>query len=187
MSVRHRFRQPFTIAAAALLAACADKSVLAPDPERAPQAVPKAPAASVEVNTAIAELRRVTAKYHDVAVAVADGFSPVFTSCEEREGEVPIAIPYAHLDRLLDGVLDPSLPDALLYEPGKDGTLKLVGVEMVLPYPFWTAAEPPRFLGVPLQREDELGVFGLHIWIWRHSPNGMFSIDNPRVSCDAVS
>jgi hypothetical protein len=186
MSVRHRFRRPIAFAAAALLAACADKSVLGPDPERAPQAGLRAPAASVEVNTAIAELRRVTAPYHDVRAAVADGFFPVFASCEAREGEVPIAIPYAHLDRLLDGVLDPSLPDALLYEPGIDGQLKLVGVEMVLPYPFWTAAEPPRFLGVPLQREDELGVFGLHIWIWRHSPNGMFSIDNPRVSCDVV-
>ena len=186
MSVRHRLRHSVAIAAAAVLTACADNAPLAPEPGQ-PRAPMRAPAASVEVNNAIAELRRVTAKYHDIAVAEADGFFRVTPSCEEREGEVPIAIAYAHLGRLLDGVLDPSLPDALLYEPGKNGQMTLVGVEMVMPYPLWASAQPPQFLGVPLQAEDELGVFGLHIWIWRHSPNGMFSIHNPRVSCDAVS
>ena len=61
--------------------------------------------------------------------------------------------------------------------------MTLVAVEMVMPYPLWTAVEPPRFLGVALQREDELGVWGLHVWIWRHNPDGMFAARNPRVSC----
>ena len=178
-----RFRRGVVLGAAVGLAACADATPVAP--ERA-QPAARTPMMNVELNTALAELRRVTAKYHDLAAAEADGFFRVTPSCEEREGEVPVAIAYAHLGRLLDGVLDPSLPDALLYEPAGNDQLKLVGVEMVMPYPLWASAQPPQFLGVPLQREDELGVFGLHVWIWRHSPNGMFSIHNPRVSCDAT-
>ena len=184
MTRYHQFPWPLAIAAALTLTACADGTPVDAVRGLAPHAPQTTLSASADDNTTIAELRRVTAKYHDVAAATADGFVAVVAGCEEREGETRVAIPYASLARILDGVLDPSLPDALLYEPARDGKHKLVGVEMVIPYPLWSAAQPPTFLGVPLQREDELGVFGLHIWIWRHNPNGMFAVDNPRVSCD---
>jgi len=29
-------------------------------------------------------------------------------------------------------------------------------------------------------------VFGLHVWVWRHNPEGMFATTNPNVSCDAA-
>jgi hypothetical protein len=134
---------------------------------------------------ALAELRRATAAYHNVNAAIADGFIQV-VECEDRPGEGPVGIVYGNLDRL-DGILDPSQPEALLYEPDKDGRLRLVGAELAIPFPLWTAEDPPEFLGVPFQREEELGVFGLHIWIWRHNPDGMFAIRNPRVSCQSES
>ena len=187
MFLHHCFRRSLTIAGTAAVAGCVDTTPVAPSSERAPQVVTTPQlAASVEFNTTIAELRRVTARYHNIAAAEADGFVRITPACEEREGEVPVAIVYGHFGRVLDGALDPSLPDGLLYEPGDNDKMKLVGVEMVMPYPLWASAEPPRFLGVPLQREDEFGVFGLHIWIWRHSPNGLFSVENPRVSCEAA-
>lgn len=142
--------------------------------------------AAAEYNRALAQLRRATARYHDVDAALADGFIPV-GECEVHEGESPAGIPYANLDYLLDGVLDPSRPDALLYEPGADGGVTLVGVELAMPYPLWSAAEPPEFLGHEFRREDEMGVFGLHIWLWRSNPDGLFAWGNPRVSCEPES
>ena len=183
MSGRARIVYPLTLAVTLSVGACADGTPFAPNADVGALPARAALAASSNHNAVIAELRRATARYHNVAVALAEGFVPVVAECEEREGEVRVAIPYANIGRLLDGVLDPSSPDALLYEPSDNGKLKLVGVEMVMPYPLWAAAQAPQFLGVPLQREDELGVFGLHVWIWRHSPEGMFSVANSRVSC----
>src|SRR5688572_20001667 len=135
MRVRARTRFPLALAVALTAAGCADGTPLAPKPPSVPPSAVLA--ANAEHNAVIAGLRRATARYHDVAAAVADGFVPVVAECEEREGEVRVAIPYASIPRLLDGLLDPSLPDALLYEPSGDGKLKLVGVEMVMPYPLW--------------------------------------------------
>lgn len=142
--------------------------------------------AAAEYNRALAKLRRATARYHNVDAALADGFIPV-GECEIHEGESPGGIPYANLEYLFDGVLDPSRPDALLYEPGADGSVTLVGVELAMPYPLWSAAEPPEFLGHEFRREDEMGVFGLHIWLWRSNPDGLFAWGNPRVSCEPES
>lgn len=142
---------------------------------------PNLAAPSATVSAALAALRRATARYHDVAAAVADGFIQV-TDCEQRDGETPVAAVYANLSRF-DGVIELSKPEALLYEPRKNGKLTLVGVELVIPYSAWNGAAPPQFLGVPFQPEDEFGVWGLHVWVWRHNPNGVFAVHNPTVSC----
>jgi hypothetical protein len=83
--------------------------------------------------------------------------------------------------RILDGQIDPSTPDALIYEPHEDG-LKLVGVEFAV---LDAGQDAPKFMGATFQREDEFGVFGLHVWVWRDNPNGLFAETNPRVSCGA--
>jgi len=163
--------------------------VLAPlsptdDTELASSPVATLPA-SADFNRSLVELRRATARYHDINAAIADGF--VFLhACEQRPGEGAVGIVYVHPARL-DGILDPSQPEALLYEPGNNGQLKLVGAELVIPLSVWTEENPPEFLGAQFQPEEEFGVFGLHVWIWRHNPNGMFAPGNPRVSCEIDS
>jgi hypothetical protein len=87
------------------------------------------------------------------------------------------------MQRLLDGAIDPSLPDGLIYEPRTNSPPQLVAVEFAVPYALWTGSQPPTFLGATFQREDEFGVFGLHVWIWRDNPNGLFAETNPNVSC----
>jgi hypothetical protein len=172
------------IAAAAILplTACADDGPIAPDQELAPSAQLALLPAEAQYNKALSQLRRATARYHDVNAAVADGYV-LLHECEERPGEGPVGILYVHFDRLLDGLIDPAKPDALLYEPGRNGKLTLTAAELAIPYALWTGAEPPEFLGASFQPEDEFGVFALHIWIWRHNPDGMFALTNPRVSC----
>jgi hypothetical protein len=89
---------------------------------------------------------------------------------------------YYHPRRLLDGAIDPALPDALIYEPRADGEPRLVGVEFAIPN---TGQATPTLLGATFQREDEFGVFALHAWVWKHNPEGLFAETNRNVSCGA--
>jgi hypothetical protein len=177
----HSIRKLLTLTAVAALGACADESSVAPTPEQSSQ-VQMAATTGNSGDNAIATLRRVTARYHNLDAAIADGFV-LLHPCEEREGEGPVGAVYAHFGRVLDGVIDPQLPDALVYEPSQNGKPKLVAVEFAQPYPF--APQAPTFMDATFQREDEFGVWALHIWVWRSNPEGMFAESNPRVSCDA--
>lgn len=164
------------ITAALFLVGCAGEAPLAPATETAISA------RAVGNVDPIETIRRVTARYHDLDAAVADGF--VFLhGCETRPEEGPAGVLYVHFDRLLDGVIDPSKPDALLYEPRRNGPPKLLGVELAIPYPMWTSAEPPHFMGAQFQTEDEFGVYGLHVWAWTQNPEGMFAEANPNIRC----
>jgi hypothetical protein len=165
-----RLCSALTIAAAA---ACSDATLTSePEALRASSAVTD--------GDVLATLRRVTAEYHRLEVAMADGFV-LLHPCESRPGEGPVGIVYVHFARLLDGVIDPALPDALIYEPASNGQVKLVGVEFAIPYGM--APQPPTFMGAQFQPEDEFGVYALHAWVWRENPEGMFAETNPRVSC----
>jgi hypothetical protein len=174
-----------TLAAlATLLAACVDQPPLAPvsDEWTTPQLTSLPQAA--EAATTVATLRRVTARYHNLDAALADGF--VFLHpCEERPGEGPVGTVYVNFERASDGVIDPELPDALVYAPSRNGRPKLAAVELVMPYDLWEEEEAPIFLGESFEEEDEFGVFGLHVWVWLNNPNGLLAESNPRVSCEA--
>ena len=162
------------LALAMLLGACADRVPTAPA-----AAAPRAAAQAATIGATLATLRRVTARYHDLDVAIADGFV-LLHPCESRPGEGPVGIVYVHFGRVLDGAVDPELPDALIYEPNAHGRPRLVGVEFAV----LDAGQPaPTFLGQAFQPEEEFGVWALHAWVWRENPEGMFAETNPRVSC----
>lgn len=167
------------LTAVATLAACADEPALAPQVEESLQTEMMKPRRD-ESDNALATLRRVTARFHDIDAALAEGFV-LLHPCEERPGEGPVGAVYAHFGRVLDGVIDPKKPDALIYEPTTNGKPRLVGVEFAQPYAF--AAQPPTFMGQTFQPEDEFGVWALHVWVWRNNPEGMFAESNPNVSC----
>jgi hypothetical protein len=189
--LRSLVRSLVLVPAAALLAACGDKQPLAP------QAQPENPAqletlsadypairGHAEKLRSLALLLLSTARYHNLEVAKAEGF--VFLhGCENRPDEGPVGTVYVHMGRLTDGKIDPLKPEALIYEPLKNGRFRLVGVELAMPYPLWTQSRPPEFLGESFQREDEFGVWGLHVWLWSFNPEGLFAESNPRISCEA--
>jgi hypothetical protein len=164
------------------MAGCADEAPLAPDETAFAAQFARLP--RKEADGAIATLRRVTARYHDINVAFADGFV-LLHPCEDRPGEGPVGSVYVHFGRLLDGIIDPETPDALIYEPGRNGRERLVGVEFAIPYVLWSPQSPPEFLGAVFQPEDEFGVWALHVWLWRNNPEGLFAESNPHVSCAA--
>ena len=122
----------------------------------------------------LAQARRATAKYHDVANAIADGYVDVnlYTSGEGHH--------YINL-LLVDGIFNPEQPEGLLYanHPGGDG-LKLVAVEYISPDTF---PVPQGFTGDDdvWQLEEPFPVWVLNAWIWLNNPDGIFTFLNARV------
>lgn len=83
---------------------------------------------------------------------------------------------------LLDGHVDVETPEALLYEPEKNGKLRLVAVEYVIPKAAWTSDEPPVLFGQSFKL-NKFDLWALHVWVWEDNPDGLFADWNPRVSC----
>lgn len=174
-------RRLAALATAAILAACAADAPLAPARLAAGPARASASALTPDERDAATTLRRASARYQNLNAAIADGF--VFLHGCETRSEGAVGTVYVHPQRLFDASINPELPDALIYEPGPMGQLTLVGVELAMPYVEWQPADPPTFLGHAFQSEDEFQVYGLHAWVWRDNPNGLFEEVNPRVSC----
>ena len=139
---------------------------------------------SSEKNKGIATLRRATARYHDVSAAIDDGFDTILPCQENPEGKGGLGIPYINMDRVNDGHIDLENPDVLFYEPQKNGKLRLIGAEPVVPIELWSKEERPSLFGVEFHRNDEAGLFGLHMWVWKHNPDGVFAFWHSDVSCE---
>ncbi len=148
-------------------------------------AIPAASAAAhSEARRDLAEARRATAQFHNVDKARAAGYLPV-EHCVEVPGLGGMGFHNPN-PRLMDFSLDPSKPELLLYAPKKNGRLKLVAVEYFVPYVGQPAPElfGQRFDGPMPGHEPGMPVhYDLHVWLWKHNPNGMFAPFNPAVSC----
>jgi len=180
----HSLARPIVmVVCAVLFTGCAEQSPVAPARSAQTQAQ-RAALPGMDTDGAIATLQRVTARYHDLDVAKNEGFV-LLHECESRPGEGPVGIVYVNPGRLMDGKIDPELPDALIYEPIRNSRPRLVGAEFAIPYALAPGGQAPTFLGATFQNEEEFGVFALHAWIWRNNPTGLFAETNPKVSCDA--
>lgn len=182
-------RLAFVVLAA--LVACQDTPVEPVEAESAvaPRGSKRLIPAVAAANQDLAALRKATARYHDVDVALADGYLSDPHCVAAPPGGM--GRHYVNPDNM-DLVIDPSRPEALLYEPTGDGSLRLVAAEFLVHGDGWDEANasPPTFAGEefdpPADRTamDPPGPFyTLHVWIWKHNPSGMFAPFNPRVSC----
>jgi hypothetical protein len=130
----------------------------------------------------VARVRRATDALHDFVVARAAGYTDQYPAgCAQSPSG---AQGFHYLNRgLVDDKVELLRPELVMYEPQRDGSLQLIGVDYVVPFDAWTAPEPPSLLGVPFMRNEPLGVWALHIWAWRPNPSGMFAMWNPKASC----
>lgn len=138
--------------------------------------------ASADVQSQVAQLRAVTARFQRFAAADSAGWDTRITDCFSDPTQGAMGFHYGNTD-LIDGNVDPLNPELLLYEPQKNGTLKFVAVEYIVPFGAWTAAEPPRLYGLDFHRNEAFGLWILHVWHFRENPNGLFMDWNPKVSC----
>lgn len=129
----------------------------------------------------LAALRRLTAPFHSIAAASRAGWDTRFTDCFSSP-EGGMGFHYAKTS-LIDGVVSATEPELLLYEPRRNGKLKLVAVEYIVFFKDWSGTEPPTLYGQSFHRNEVFQLYGLHVWIWRHNPSGVFADWNPRVSC----
>ena len=102
-----------------------------------------------------------------------------------------MGIHYVNGDLVGDHTVDPAHPEAVIYEPEKNGQLRLVGLEYVTIKADWDAyhSSPPTLFGQPFNVTPSPNRYGLppfyslHAWIWKNNPEGMFAMWNPDVSC----
>ncbi|HEU4697603.1 MAG TPA: hypothetical protein VFS40_00330, partial [Gemmatimonadales bacterium] len=110
--------------------------------------------------------RAATARFHNFAAAEPAGYDFLFLNmCMEDPAAGGMGYHWVDTTRV-DTELDPTRPEALLYEPQANGQLRLVGVEYVVPRDLWTSPEKPRLFGRELQ-PNGFGLFALHVWLWR--------------------
>jgi hypothetical protein len=124
----------------------------------------------------LAQVRAATARYHDVEVALAEGFAPPPDGHCVEGPEGAMGYHYVNLDRV--GQLDPTLPQVLLYVPTSGGELRLVGVEYLSPGGGELFGQPFADFSPPFGPAT-----ALHVWLWQANPPGMFASYNANVSC----
>lgn len=163
-----------------------------------------------DVLAGLAQIRRETARFHDVDKAVAAGytvwspdpFAAGATCPSSAEGQmgyhlVNVALRGGAANPAAgDATIDVLQPEMLLYEKRSDGKMHLVGVEYIVFQAAWEAAHgagaaPPTVLGQPLLWSTHSFVAGgpsiphyeLHVWSWTSNPLGTFYPWNPTVAC----
>jgi hypothetical protein len=174
-----------------MLGGCRDEqSPTAPTRQLQPQAVADRESGdnegrySASVRKDLATLRRVTASFHRFSNAVAAGWSTQITPCmTDPNGAGGMGFHYGNT-RLIDGSVRVDQPELLLYEPQKNGRLRLVAVEYIIPYTFVPrSAAAPVLFGQKFKQNDTFQLWGLHAWVWEENPSGVFANWNPRVTC----
>ena len=140
--------------------------------------------------------RVATADYRHLAAAEADGYALLTdaqgVACIDNPGVGAMGVHYVKEGLVGDAAVDPSTPEALVYEPGRRGRMRLVALEYVVFQEQWDAEHdfPPELFGrefmlIPAPNRYGLPAFyELHVWLWKHNPRGLFDDWNPRVSCE---
>ena len=159
----------------------------------------------------MAEVRRATEPYQDIARARADGFVQV-SGMEARHGYhfMNFNAPVLTAAGIASSTLDLARPPMLLYVE-RDGVWQLAGVEYALPalprpnplpgaewhrheaschYRDYKEAPAPRAADCPSRHPESNEPFVLwhpafavaHVWAWIPSPDGLFSEENPALA-----
>jgi hypothetical protein len=139
-------------------------------------------------------VRDATERYRDVSVALADGYVLQF-GCVSGSDWGAMGVHFVNGSLAADGVLDPTRPELLVYEPTRGGGFRLVAADYLVLSETWHANNPapPELMGQLFHLFESPNRFGLppfytlHVWAWQENPNGTFVNWNPKVSCDAYN
>lgn len=137
---------------------------------------------SPQTRQQLAALRAATAQYHDFDAATQPGMweVPVPSPLECLDGATG-GMGYHFVNPNNIGVLDPTRPQALIYEPERDGSMRLVAVEYIVFAP--QSAPAPVLFDQEFHWNSRFQIWALHAWVWRGNPDGVFADYNPIVSC----
>jgi hypothetical protein len=139
-------------------------------------------------------LRAASAKYHDISVAEGAGYSLLRDAqniaCIDNQPVGGMGVHFVS-GGVGDTELDPLNPEALVYAPTRDRTLKLAALEYIVFAAAWDAehSSPPSLFGQQFfltPAPNRFGIpafYALHVWIWQRNPAGLTQPWNPRVHC----
>ena len=143
----------------------------------------------------IDKVHNATARYVDINVAFREGFV-VATPCVSGEDTGAMGVHLVLPSRLspTSVLLEPTEPQALIYEPMADGSWRLVGVEFIVLESAWAASNPPANSGPALQgnllnyipypnRYGLPAFYEMHVWAWQDNPKGRYADWNTKVTC----
>ena len=140
------------------------------------------------------KVRAATAQFENINVALDQGWVRG-TPCVSGPNEGAMGVHFILPSRVPDGIVNANEPEALIYEPQRDGALRLVGVEFIVLAADWARLHPDggtpavdghltNYVGEP-NRYGLPAFYELHVWAWERNPNGSFADWNTQVSCDA--
>lgn len=131
----------------------------------------------------VESLRSSLAPYTSFAQARNAGYATALTDCMSNGDVGAMGVHFGNT-ALIDGDVDPLHPEVLIYEPGTNGEMSLVGVEFIIPFAILPKTSPaPVLFGQAFLADDAFGLWGLHVWTHRTNPSGLFAPWNQRVHC----
>jgi hypothetical protein len=144
----------------------------------------------------LAQVRRVTARFHDLDAALDAGYelgwvngsgTRIITGCVAHPTAGAMGYHYFNAELMADLTTEALQPEALVYAPGENGSLELAAVEWVVRGPNSNppgVSEQPSVLGMGMHiLNPAVGFWLMHAWVWKHNPAGMFEDWNPSVAC----
>jgi hypothetical protein len=141
------------------------------------------------------KLQIATIPFHSIRLAERAGYQLgykepfLLDTCIAHPTQGAMGFHWFNHDKIEDTIIDPFRPEAMVYAPRSNGSLRLAAVEWVVPKSLWEAehgvgAAPPTVLGHEMHiLNPALGWYVAHAWVWMHNPSGVFADWNPRVDC----
>jgi hypothetical protein len=142
-----------------------------------------AQAAAADMSNPLAEhVRAINARFEDPSAAVAEGYTAI--SCTDGVGGVVTGVHYVNARYLKDEVPAMARPQALMYEPGDDGSLTLVAIEYItFKGPTWLEGQPYQYITAP-NRYGLVPFYDLLVWAGEPNPRGVFADKTPNFTCE---
>jgi hypothetical protein len=139
-------------------------------------------------------VRQITEPYKDVAAAEKAGYALAF-GCVSGPDSGAMGLHYVNMPLLMDGQIDATHPEIILYEPVENGGPRLVGADYLVFADAWdkTHSSAPELMGQKFQQFEAPNRFGLprfytlHVWAWKENPTGTFMNWHSKISCDAYA
>lgn len=147
-------------------------------------------------------IRKATDRFHNIATAESAGYVQLKDvnriSCITEPGMGAMGVHYVNPELITNPAIDATMPEALVFAPDRDGTLRLAALEYLVDAKTWNAANavtkhgtnrPVLFRGHPFNVTSAPNRYGLatfysqHVWAWKANPAGRLSMWNPAVHC----
>jgi len=113
-------------------------------------AASKARAVTAAQGALLQAVRESTARFKDVSVAEAEGYSLLF-GCVSGPDAGAMGLHYVNMSLVGSGIVDATKPQIIIYEPQADGHLQLIGAYFLVLADQWDRAHPgqgaPQLMG----------------------------------------